>query len=78
MKQYAKALELLNNAMPKLHAVAKVLFEKETSPQWHQGHAPNYVKVKIPRDSEDVSLRRQLLKVEITSSDGEFCYGKLI
>ena len=29
MKQYAKALELLNNAMPKLHAVAKVLIEKE-------------------------------------------------
>ena len=29
MKQYAKALELLNNAMPNLHAVAKVLFEKE-------------------------------------------------
>ena len=29
MKQYAKALELLNNAMPKLHTVAKVLFEKE-------------------------------------------------
>lgn len=29
MKQYSKALELLNNAMPKLHDVAKVLFEKE-------------------------------------------------
>ena len=29
MKQYSKALELLNSAMPKLHAVAKVLFEKE-------------------------------------------------
>ncbi len=29
MKQYSKALELLNGAMPKLHAVAKVLFEKE-------------------------------------------------
>ena len=29
MKQYAKALELLNSAMPKLHEVAKVLFEKE-------------------------------------------------
>ena len=29
MKQYAKALELLNKAMPKLHAVAKILFEKE-------------------------------------------------
>ena len=31
MKQYEKALELLNGAMPKLHEVAKVLFEKETS-----------------------------------------------
>ena len=29
MKQYAKALELLNGAMPKLHEVAKVLFDKE-------------------------------------------------
>ncbi len=29
MKQYSKALELLNSAMPKLHAVAKDLFEKE-------------------------------------------------
>ncbi len=29
MKQYEKALELLKNAMPKLHEVAKILFEKE-------------------------------------------------
>ena len=29
MAQYSKALELLNNAMPKLHETAKVLFEKE-------------------------------------------------
>lgn len=29
MAQYSKALELLNNAMPKLHEVAKILFEKE-------------------------------------------------
>lgn len=29
MKQYAKALELLGNAMPKLHEVARVLFERE-------------------------------------------------
>lgn len=29
MKQYAKALELLTNAMPKLHEVARILFEKE-------------------------------------------------
>ncbi len=29
MKQYEKALELLKGAMPKLHEVAKILFEKE-------------------------------------------------
>ena len=29
MAQYKKALELLNNAMPKLHETAKVLFENE-------------------------------------------------
>lgn len=29
MNQYAKALELLTNAMPKLHEVAKILFDKE-------------------------------------------------
>ena len=29
MSQYAKALELLKNAMPKLHEVAKILFENE-------------------------------------------------
>ncbi len=29
MAQYSKALELLKNAMPKLHEVAKILFERE-------------------------------------------------
>ena len=29
MQQYQKALKLLEGAMPKLHEVAKVLFEKE-------------------------------------------------
>ena len=29
MQQYQKALGLLENAMPKLHEVAKILFEKE-------------------------------------------------
>lgn len=54
----------------------EVLFERETSPQWHQGHAPNYVTVRIPRESESVSLKRQMLKVKITSSDSEYCYGE--
>lgn len=29
MKQYKKALDILNNSMSKLHEVAKILFEKE-------------------------------------------------
>lgn len=58
--------------------VQEVLFEKETSPKYHQGHAPNYVTVKIPRESENISLRRQLIKVKITSADDEFCYGETI
>ena len=29
MTQYNKARELINDAMPKLHEVAKVLFDKE-------------------------------------------------
>ena len=29
MNEYNKALELLKNAMPKLHEVAKILFERE-------------------------------------------------
>ena len=29
MVQYKKALEILNEHMPKLHAVAKVLFDEE-------------------------------------------------
>ena len=29
MQQYAKAIELLKGAMPKLHEVAKILFENE-------------------------------------------------
>ena len=29
IKQYQKALELLRDAMPKLHETAKILFERE-------------------------------------------------
>lgn len=56
----------------------EVLFEKETSAEYHQGHAPNYVTVKIPRKSQELTLRRKLLKVRITSCDDEFCYGTLV
>ena len=58
--------------------VFEVLFERETESEWHCGHAPNYVTVKVPRKNINDSLRRQIRKVRITSSDDEICYGELI
>lgn len=56
----------------------KVLFERESEQDWHNGHAPNYVTVKVPRPSPDVSLRRQFRQVKITSANEEHCFGELI
>ena len=56
----------------------RVLFEKESSPLFHQGHSDNYTLVKIDRISESVTLRRQLLLVKITSHDESCCYGELV
>ncbi len=55
-----------------------VLFERETSPEWHTGHAPNYVTVKVRRQSPETSLRRQFRMVRIISADEKYCYGELI
>ena len=58
--------------------VFEVLFERETEAEWHSGHAPNYVVVKVPRVKTDDTWRRQIRKVRITSADGEFCYGEIV
>lgn len=58
--------------------VLEVLFERETEAEWHCGHAPNYVVVKVPRDKSDDSWRRQIRKVRIISADIEFCYGEIV
>lgn len=55
-----------------------VLFERETEPNFNIGHAPNYITVKVPRADASHSLRRELKKVLIVSSDDEFCYGRFI
>lgn len=55
-----------------------VLFERETEPDFHIGHAPNYITVKVPRTDPTYSLRRELRRVIITSSDDAFCYGRFI
>ena len=53
----------------------KVLFEKETSPEWYQGHSPEYVLVKVKRENPDNSLKRCFKNVKITDCDNECCYG---
>lgn len=56
----------------------EVLFEKETSEVWHNGHAPNYVNVRVKRSDPECSLRREVRQVKVISADGDFCYGELI
>ncbi|MBR6336628.1 MAG: tRNA (N(6)-L-threonylcarbamoyladenosine(37)-C(2))-methylthiotransferase MtaB [Ruminococcus sp.] len=56
----------------------RVLFEKESSPLYHQGHSDNYTLVKIDRLSPETTLRRQMRDVKITSHDGSCCYGVLV
>ena len=56
----------------------RVLFEKETSPLYHQGHSDNYTLVKTDRTSPEATLRREFHNVLITSHDSVCCYGTLI
>ena len=56
----------------------EVLFELESSPEWHQGHTSNYILVKVKRTDVSKTLRRKLLKVKIISAEKDFCIGELI
>ncbi len=58
--------------------VQRVLFEKENSPLWHNGHAADYTVVKVPRKSEGVSLRREFRDVKILSVEKNFCIGEIV
>ena len=55
----------------------RVLFEKENTPYFHEGHSDNYTPVRIPRSSE-VSMRRRFGTVLITGSSYDWCYGELL
>ena len=54
----------------------RVLFEKETSPEYHQGHSDNYILVRIPRTGPE-TLRRQFRDVLITGTGDGCCTGEL-
>ena len=55
----------------------RVLFEKESSPMYHQGYSDNYTLVRIKRISPETTLRRKMLYVNITAFDENCCYGEL-
>ena len=55
-----------------------VLFEREISPDFHQGHAKDYTLIKIPEKNFKKSLRRKLFCVKIEESDNNCCIGKII
>ncbi|MCM1227295.1 MAG: tRNA (N(6)-L-threonylcarbamoyladenosine(37)-C(2))-methylthiotransferase MtaB [Clostridium sp.] len=55
-----------------------VLFERESSPDFHQGYAPDYTLIKIPAKKFEKSLRRMIFYVKIKRSDDDCCIGKII
>ena len=58
--------------------VYPVLFEKEKSPDYFEGHTPNFTIVKIPRKNLKIpqnSLRKQILYVRIEKAEKNYCLG---
>ena len=55
-----------------------VLFEKEKSAEYFEGHTPNFTIVKIPRNNLKTpqnSLRKRILYVKIEKAEENFCIG---
>lgn len=55
-----------------------VLFERENSAEYHQGHAPDYTLIKILRKNPKKSLRNQIFYVIIEESHDDYCLGKIL
>ena len=55
-----------------------VLFERENSPKFHQGYAPDYTLIKIPAKNCEKSLRRLIFYVKIRESEKDCCIGEII
>ena len=54
-----------------------VLFEKENSPLFHQGCAPDHTLIKISRKNPKKSLRNQIFYVTIEESLDDHCFGSV-
>ena len=67
---------LHENYMKKLIGkTVPVLFERENCTEFHQGYAPDYTLVKIPRKNSKKSLRNMIFCVKIESSMSDYCLG---
>ena len=53
-----------------------VLFERENSPDFHQGHAPDHTLIKISRKNHKKSLRNQIISVIIEEYSHDHCFGR--
>lgn len=57
-------------------SVQPVLFEKEKSPDFHQGHLTNYQVVKVKSFTK--TLYREIKNVKITEVDGDYLIGEIV
>lgn len=61
-----------------LGKIVPVLFERESSPEFHQGYAPDYTLIKVPAKKCEKSLRRSIFCVKIIESRDDCCIGKIV
>lgn len=54
-----------------------VLFERENSPEFHQGHAPDHTLVKVFRENSKKCLRNSILYVIIEECSNNYCIGRI-
>lgn len=54
-----------------------VLFERENSDVFHQGHAPDYTLIKISRKNSKKSLRNFIFYVTIEKAHDDYCFGTI-
>lgn len=61
----------------KVGKIVPVLFERENCTEFHQGYAPDYTLVKIPRKNSKKSLRNEIFYVKIEESVSDYCVGRI-
>lgn len=53
----------------------EVLFERENSPDFHHGYAPDYTLIKCSRKNTEKSLRNRIISVIIKEYSSDCCFG---